>query len=603
MPARRLLVVIAIATAAAGVAPAQPAAAQPAPAQPAPAAQPTPAAQPAPGRRVSEITRATEADYVQGTCATPYEAMLQLLYWVQPGTRVDETQAAACFDPTGAPDPSRLPDLARKLKLALDAKGLYIDVESIPKDPDYRDDSGIRRWRLPDDGRIEIVKKGDRWLFAPRTIRQIEEIYAEAVPPFLSALLARLPAWTRNSIGPIEAWQIVGLLLILSIGVILRKIVVHFIRTWVGRTLGRLHVPWIDKAFTRIDRPIGGLAMAGVFYVMFPWLQFSVRTSQAARIATQVLAVFSAVWLGYRLIDVLCDWLASKAAETDTKLDDQLVPMLRRVLKVFAVVVGGIFILQNLNVNVGSLLAGLGLGGLAFALAAQDSIANIFGSLVIFIDKPFQIGDWVVIGGVEGVVEEVGWRTTRVRTFYDSLVTVPNAQMTKASIDNYGRRRYRRYKTTIGLTYDTPPEKVQAFCEGVRAIIAGLPGMRKDYYLVEFRDFGDSALEIFLYCFMDVPDWSAELRTRTHLNLEIMRLAAELGVSFAFPTRTVHVETLAVHTERPSPRPLARDELRRVIQQFGPGGAAARPHGLQISDGYDSGSHVAKGSDADGSAS
>ena len=324
------------------------------------------------------------------------------------------------------------------------------------------------------------------------------------------------------------------------------------------------------------------------------------KISRVILVATQALAAYSIVWLAYRLIDVLIDWLDSKAAETETKLDDQLIPLLRKTLKVFTAVIGTIFILQNFNVDVGSLLAGLGLGGLAFALAAKDTVANFFGSLVIFIDKPFQIGDWVVIGGVEGVVEEVGFRTTKVRTFYNSLVTVPNAQMTNVSIDNYGMRQYRRYKTNLGLTYDTPPEKVQAFCEGVRAIIAGLPGMRKDYYLVEFREFGATSLDIFLYCFMEVPDWNAELRTRTNLNLEIMRLAENLGVSFAFPTQTIHVETMARESDIPQPKSLTTEQLVQVINDFGPGGTLARPRAVTLSKGYDPGTGPAKGSDSDG---
>jgi MscS family membrane protein len=236
---------------------------------------------------------------------------------------------------------------------------------------------------------------------------------------------------------------------------------------------------------------------------------------------------------------------------------------------------------------VGSLLAGLGLGGLAIALAAKDTIANFFGSIMIFIDKPFQIGDWVVIGSTEGIIEEVGFRTTRVRTFYNSLVTVPNAKVVDTAVDNYGARRYRRYHTTLSLTYDTPPEKLQAFLEAVRALIAGMPHMRKDYYLVEFKDFGESSLEVMLYCFMVVNDWSEEMRTRTQLNLEILRLGRELGVSFAFPTRTLHLETLAQLGEsRPSHSgPREREELVALIDSMGPYGAGAQVKAL--SRGYD----------------
>jgi MscS family membrane protein len=573
------------------------------PSEPAPepaAPEPATAAALADYDSVDEIVKPRVEDEVQGTCETPREVMLQLLYWVQEGTRVDKRKAAACMDTSAMADPERAPELAARLKTTLDVRGLYIDVDAIPKDPNHKDSSGRRRWTLPDLDDVVIVKKDGRWMFSAGTVGRIDALYADTIPPMLERVLSALPAWMHSTIGPIKVWQIFGVFLLIAIALILQKIVVYTISTYVRRFAGRVKVRWIDNAAGRVGRPIGGLAMAGVFYGLFPWLQFSVRVSQAARVATQVLAVFSLVWLGYRMIDVLTDWLGEKATGTDTKLDDQLVPMLRKVLKVFAVVIGGIFILQNLDVNVGSLLAGLGLGGLAFALAARDSIANIFGSLVIFIDKPFQIGDWIVIGDVEGVVEEVGFRTTRVRTFYNSQVTVPNAQMTNVSIDNYGRRQYRRYKTTLGLTYDTTPEKVQAFCEGVRAIISGLPGMRRDAYFVEFREFGPSSLDIFVYCFMSVADWGEELRTRTVLNLEILRLAQELGVSFAFPTRTLHLETRAEESEIPPHKPMTNADLVAAIDAFGPAGQLARPHGAKLSYGYHAGAAPAKGSDGNG---
>jgi MscS family membrane protein len=483
-------------------------------------------------------------DQVQGTCRTPREAMLQLLYWIQEAdARVDLAKAAACFEAAGL-EAGELQDRAHKLKRTLDARGIYIDVEAIPDDAAYLNPAGGARWRLPGMTSVDIVKHGERWEFSAGTIREIPRLYAATMPPLLERILDALPAWFHDQVLGIYIWQIFGVLLIVMLALTLQKVTVFVITTYVRRAGGKLSLRWVDKVAGRIARPIGGLAMAGVFHVAGPWLQLSVRVSQIVRFATGALAAFSVAWLMYRLIDVLTDWLEAKAALTDSKLDDQLVPLLRKTLKVFTAVIGTLFVLQNLQVDVGSLLAGLGLGGLAFALAARDTVANFFGSLVVFIDKPFQIGDWVVIDKTEGVIEEVGFRTTRVRTFYNSLITVPNAKLTDTPIDNYGARRYRRYYTNLGLTYDTPPEKIEAFCEGVRAIIQRLDGMRKDYALVEFNGYGDSGLTVMLYCFMDTPDWTTELRVRTNLNLEILKLAAELGVSFAFPTRTLHLASM-----------------------------------------------------------
>jgi MscS family membrane protein len=509
-------------------------------------------------------------EQVQGTCRTPREAVLQLLYWVQDAQhRVDPARASTCMNTTGL-SAATAGERAVLLKHTLDARGLYIDVDAIPAKPGYTDAQGVHRWVLPGLDKVEVVKLGERWVLSAATVRAIPALHAATMPPLLDRIIGGLPAWFHGDVLGIEVWQILGILLVLLLAFALQKIAVFLISTYIRRATGRFAPKWVDRAVLQIARPIGGLVMAGVFYTAGPWLQMSVRVSRVIGFATSLLAALSIVWLAYRLIDVLTGWLEVKAEASDSKLDDQLVPLLRKTLKVFTAVIGAIFVLQNFDVDVGSLLAGLGLGGLAFALAARDTIANFFGSLVVFIDKPFQIGDAVVIGGIEGLVEEVGFRTTRVRTFYQSLVTVPNAKLTGTEIDNYGARPYRRYSTNLTLRYDTPPEKIAAFCEGVRGIIQRLDGMRKDYALVEFNEFHESGLNVMLYCFMEAPDWVAELTTRTALNLDILRLANELGVAFALPTRTLHVESQAVARE-PAPRPaLGEADLAGIVRRFGP---------------------------------
>jgi MscS family membrane protein len=181
----------------------------------------------------------------------------------------------------------------------------------------------------------------------------------------------------------------------------------------------------------------------------------------------------------------------------------------------------------------------MGIGGLAIALAAKDTVGNVFGSLAILFDRPFEIGDWVTIGDVDGTVEKVGIRSTRIRTFYNSLITVPNSVIINATIDNYGQRRFRRIRIFLGITYDTPPDKIEAFCEGIREVIRQHPYTRKDYYHVYLNNFSESSLDILLYCFQECPDWSTELRERQRLFLDILRLAKHLGVEFAFPTQTL----------------------------------------------------------------
>jgi MscS family membrane protein len=250
-------------------------------------------------------------------------------------------------------------------------------------------------------------------------------------------------------------------------------------------------------------------------------------------------------------MNVLGEFLKTVASRTESALNDQLVPLVSKTLKVIVVIFGVLVAIQNLGVNVLGLLTGLGIGGLAFALAAKDAIANFFGSLMILFDKPFQVGDWIVVSGAEGIVEEVGFRSTRIRTFYNSLVSIPNAEMMNAKIDNMGRRRYRRLFTKLNIKIDTPPEKVEEFVTGVRQIVLDNPITWKDNMHIYFNDYSASSLLIMVYIFFEVNNWSQELTEREKVLIGIKKLASDIGVEFAFPTQTLHLESIPEEQEFP----------------------------------------------------
>ena len=264
-------------------------------------------------------------------------------------------------------------------------------------------------------------------------------------------------------------------------------------------------------------------------------------------------SVLLLAWFGMRLTDGLCDKWSEVAQTTDAKIGIQAIPVVRRSLRVFIVLIGAALFLQNLGYSVGSLLAGLGLGGAALALAAKDSLANLFGAIVIFLDRPFQVGDWIEVGPVEGTVEEVGLRTTRIRTFANSLITLPNSALTTTHINNWSRMKKRRIKLNIGVTYDTGAEQMEQAVENIRRILREDPNIAQDFFLVNFDAFGASALEIFVYCFTTTTIWAEFLEAKQALLLKIMRELQGMGLSFAFPTQTVHVEGLSLDpvVERP----------------------------------------------------
>ncbi|MEM9463166.1 MAG: mechanosensitive ion channel family protein [Myxococcota bacterium] len=255
----------------------------------------------------------------------------------------------------------------------------------------------------------------------------------------------------------------------------------------------------------------------------------------------QATTIGLATWLGVRLISELSVLWARKAAGTEDTFDDQLVPIVRKTAKVILVSVGGVMILQNLGYSVGSLLAGLGIGTAAIAFASKDTIANFFGSLVVFIDRPFQVGDWVEIGDVEGTVEEVDIRTTRVRTFANSLITVPNSKMTVTEIQNWSRMQKRRIKMVVGLSYATTAPQMRQAVAAIRGVIEGDERFHHDFYLVNFNELGESSLNIFCYFFTRTTVWAEYMQVREEFLLAVMEAMAELGLEIAFPTRTVHL--------------------------------------------------------------
>lgn len=397
----------------------------------------------------------------------------------------------------------------------------------------------------------------------------------------------KLPEAFHGTLFGIEVWQYLALFLVALLAMVARNIIAFIVLNRVRPLAEQLGAAWAASLVSALASPGATIAMAIMLRVTYPMLGLPDGAEQALRVAVRVLVVASIVWLAYGLVDVLTARLARRAELTHSKLDDQLVPLVRRLLKVIVLLAGGVFILQNLDVDVGSLLAGLGIGGLAFALAAKDTLANFFGSVMIFIDKPFQIGDWVRIEDMEGVVEEVGFRSTRIRTFYNSLITMPNAKFTESAIDNLGMRQYRRVSVTLNITYDTTPDQMQAFVEGIRAIIRANEHTRKDYYEVHMAGFGAHSLDVMMYFFLAVDSWSVELRERHLIFLEVMRLAQSLDVAFAFPTQTLlvdYVNTPGKPRELPKPRDTAN--MAELIRSYGPGGADARPAGPKLTHGY-----------------
>lgn len=405
-------------------------------------------------------------------------------------------------------------------------------------------------------GEVAIKRQPDgRWLFSLATIQALPSILDE-IPqaahsesgasasqrnlPWHIGFRSRLPEQLKQQWLFLENWQWIGIVLIVIVGSIFDKFISYLLKWCVRVWRKRGHMAELWLLSDDWLRPLGLLVMAGVWWLGVNMLALKVAALVVLLVAVKLLAGLSGIWSGYRLVDFASAYLQHKSRKTENKLDDVLIPLIRKTLKVLVTVIGVLFIASNLSLNISGLVAGLGLGGLAFALAAKDMVQNLFGSVTVLLDQSFHVGDWVVIGDVEGTVEEVGLRSTRIRTFYNSEIILPNSTLMTASIDNMGKRKFRRLNCKLSLTYQTPPDKIEAFCEALRELIRLHPYMRKDYFQVYLNDLAASSLDVLVYVFWETPDWSTELRERHRFLIDALRIAEMMGVDFAFPTQTIH---------------------------------------------------------------
>ncbi len=523
-----------------------------------------------------------EASSATGYLSNPQRAAHTFVHWQQKGhqnfDRVILTLKLSDIEK------SEKVNLAKELLKVLDARGLLVEYDKIPTNPNYTDSlSGLNQYilfsSLPE---VFLVKNNNEWVFSKETIEQIPDLYRSTFSTYVEVVLDRLPEWTKKDWLGIEIWQYLAVFFWLLIGLILRKIFEFILDNYIRRITQKTKFTWDDDLLDTIDKPAGFIFLMFFFSITYTNLQLSVTVNMYLSAILDIAVSIGFVWLFYNLADVFSKYLSVVTSKTENTLDDQLVPLIRKTLRFFIVVMGVIMVLQNQGYNVASLIAGLGIGGLAVALAAKDTLANFFGSITIFVDKPFRIGDWIKIGSVEGTVEEVGFRTTRIRTFYNSVISMPNSSIATTDIDNLGMRRYRRLKTVLNLTYSTSPEQMEAFVEGIKGIIKANKHFRQDYYEVHFNSFGAHSLDVLVYVFFDVPDWSTELQQRHNFLLEILRLAKELGVEFAFPTQTLHVDSFYKDEPRKVGEERSEDELTTGVFEFGPGGSKGKPDGLKI---------------------
>jgi len=256
------------------------------------------------------------------------------------------------------------------------------------------------------------------------------------------------------------------------------------------------------------------------------------------------LIIYTIFWALIALLDAIKDYLFNYN-NIDTQHSKELSEFIIKVLKGILIAIGISLALHNWGVNVTGIVASLGLGGLAFALAAKDTASNLFASIALLLDNSIKGGEWVKVGGVEGVVESVGMRTTKIRSFEKSLYTVPNHLIANNPIENFSRRGVRRIKMNVGLTYDTNSRQLENIVNQIREMLQQHPRIsQKETLLVNFNSLDESALSIFIYAFTHTAQWDHYLEIREDVHLKIMKIVEENHSSFAFPSQSIYLENL-----------------------------------------------------------
>ena len=355
------------------------------------------------------------------------------------------------------------------------------------------------------------------------------------VPP---RWMLSLPLWTKAQIAGIAVWQWLGFFF----GFLVSMLFVFGVYR-LARRLAQRRAEGPGPGWYSLLTPLAIILLAGF---VGPLLDKILRISGTPLVViayAQTIALFlSAAWLCLIGASLLGEAILSSEHLRPHSLDSQLIRLGAR----FVGIVVAIGLLMRAGDELGfpaySILAGLGVGGLAVALAARDSLANLLGSVLIMFEKPFRVGHLIRVAGSEGTVEDVGFRSTRIRTADNSLISIPNNAVVNATVENLSLRQMRRQRLLVQITYDTPRDKVEVLAQGIRQFISDHPKTNKDNFHVRFNDFGESSLNILVIFYLMVPDYAAELREREEIFLQIMDLAKEMGVEFAFPTRTLRVE-------------------------------------------------------------
>ena len=320
---------------------------------------------------------------------------------------------------------------------------------------------------------------------------------------------------------------------------VLRKMFSIFVLSLLRRSVCKTKTKVDDKFVRAIESPLRFLFIIAGVYFLFYFLEVD---NEILYHILKGLLIFDLFWFLYNIVNEFEEYVYRLLGKFN-KSSNELASFLIKITKAFIIIIGIVALLQDWGINVTGFIASLGLGGLAFALAARDTAANIFGGIAILTDNIFKVGEWVRIGDAEGIVEDIGMRTTKIRAFDKRLIVVPNSIIANSNVENFSRRDRRRIMMRLGLTYDTSLEKMEKILKEIREMLINHKDIHNDPILIYFDEYQDSSLSIFCYFFTKTANWDRYLKIREEINFRIKEIVEKNGASFAFPSQSLYVET------------------------------------------------------------
>lgn len=339
-------------------------------------------------------------------------------------------------------------------------------------------------------------------------------------------------------VGPFTLRELLLSFIFVLAGFVLRKLLTSVILRGAKLLAGKTSTDYDDRLIHALEPPVTAFfPVLGIYLALLalPMEEaWEAHVQQLFQGATMLL-VF---WALVKVSDVLTDLLMGL---TRSGLSG-FAPLVKKSLRVFLIIVGAVMVVDNLGYDIGGVLATLGIGGAALAFASKDTIANFYGSIALALDRPFQVGDWIQVGNeVDGDVEEIGLRSTKVRTWPKTVISIPNSVLANAVINNWSRMPKRRVRQVVGVTYGTSPETMNLLVDDIRQLLREDEGVQQDFILVNWTDFGASSLDILVYYFTTTTAWLEHMDVRQRINTKIAQAIARRGSSVALPTQTLHL--------------------------------------------------------------